>query len=183
MNQSGVAMTAAASSFLNRPLRTESQARAAHEQAERERHRRLEHHGAAFCRKVLAGAFERVYQADGSYRLREIQSGNWLENLPATDLVPCQNLASPSTLPPAQHAPPVTAISKRAQKIIAARRFGYTAALRDLSSWISEAALSPRMDASTLNVLNDQIAKLSNRAKTGTSSEFDTLRRSFRDPA
>ena len=186
MNQTGVPMTDAASSFLNRPLRSESQARAAHEQAEQERHRRLEHHGAAFCRKVLAGAFERVYQADGSYRLREIQSGTWLENLPATGPVTCQNPPSPPALSPANNAPPATAISKRTRKIAAARRLGYTAALRDLSCWIAEAAISPRMDANTLNVLNDHIAKLSNRAKTTDSfpsAGFDTQRRSFREPA
>lgn len=165
MNQSGVKMTDAASSFLNRPLRSESEARAALQQAEQERLHRLEHHGAAFCRAVLAGAFERVYQADGSYRLREIQSGVWLENLPPTARISLRPPSSPSPLSQRQAPAPVAEIPKRTPKVIAARRLGYTAALRDLSCWISQVATSPRMDANTLNVLNDHIAKLSKRAK------------------
>ena len=195
MNQSGVPMADAASSFLNLPLRTESQAQAVRAQAEQERHRRLEQHGAAFCHRVLAGAFERVYQADGSYRLREIQSGAWLEDLPAADLATCQNPISPPALPPVNDAPSAAVISKpapsrQALKIMAARHFGYAAALRDLSHWISEAAISPRMDANTLGVLNDHIAKLSNQAKTTTiasapsfqSTGFGTQCRELRDP-
>ena len=42
---------------------------------------RLADHGAAFYRRIIEGAFERIYQPDGSYRLREIESGLFLEDL------------------------------------------------------------------------------------------------------
>lgn len=163
-------MSHAASSFLNQPLRTEAQARAAQDQAEQERRRRLDQHGAAFCRKVLAGAFERVYQTNGSYRLREIQSGAWLDDLTTADSVTHRDAPASSPLPASKGAPQVPPITKRTHKLIVARRSGYAAALCDLSRWIAEAAMSRRMDAYTLNALNDQIAKLAQPAKTATSS-------------
>lgn len=171
-------MPDAASSFLNQPLRSESQARAARELAQQEHRRRLEQHGTGFCRKVLAGAFERVYQADGSYRLRDIQSGAWLEDLPPT--APASHTKEePSPVPPTAlsltaaspaGAPSMTGPPSAAQKITAARQFGYASALRDLSHWISDAAGRPRLDADTLAALNDQIAHLSRRAERATIS-------------
>lgn len=51
--------------------------------AEQDRQLRLDDHGAVFYRLILEGAFERVYRPDGSYRLREIGSGLFLEDLDA----------------------------------------------------------------------------------------------------
>lgn len=42
---------------------------------------RLADHGAVFYRSILDGAFERVYRPDGSYRLREIGSGLFLDEV------------------------------------------------------------------------------------------------------
>lgn len=167
-------MPDAASSFLNQPRRTEQQARNARAQAEQECRHRLERHGTAFCRRVLAGAFERVYQADGSYRLREIQSGAWLEDLPPADRAPGQNPTPPSAFPLASEAPPAGPLSTTdppnspSRDIAAARHYGYAAALRDMARWISEAAGKPHLDAETLAALIDQIAQLSSRAETAT---------------
>lgn len=172
-------MADAASSFLNQSLRSERQARLAREQAEQERRRRLEHHGSAFCRRILAGAFERIYQADGSYRLRDIHTGAWLEDLPATDVRSEQDptpsaLPLASTLPPAIKSPDGQTRSpadspRHTQRVVAARQIGYVTALRDVARWISAAATKPRMDAVTLAALNDQIARLSSRAQTATT--------------
>lgn len=50
--------------------RSEAEARADIERDRlAERRRRLEQHGVKFCREVLDGAFERVYQPDGKYVL------------------------------------------------------------------------------------------------------------------
>ena len=57
---------------------------AARRRAAGELRERLADHGAAFYRMILQGAFERIYQPDGSYRLREIGSGLFLEELTAT---------------------------------------------------------------------------------------------------
>lgn len=57
----------AGSPYLNLPLRTEEQAC-----ADIERKRRLEEHGAKFCRQILDGAFTREYRPDGSYKLTPV---------------------------------------------------------------------------------------------------------------
>jgi hypothetical protein len=54
---------------------------AARLRAARELQDRLADHGATFYRRIIQGAFERIYQPDGSYRLREIGSGLFLEDL------------------------------------------------------------------------------------------------------
>lgn len=144
-------MTQATSPFLNQPPRSEQQARIdqeriAAEQDCMERQRRLDDHGATFCRAILDGAFERVYGPDGSYVLRQIvtmQDG--FER-------------------PAAFTPESTA----GHEIM---RSGYTAALRDLSSWVSVAAVEACMDATTLAALNSEIARLSRGLNTAPIGE------------
>lgn len=153
-------MTDAASSFLNLPLRSEREARLAREQSERERQRRLERHGAAFCRQILDGAYERVDQPDGGYRLRNVGTGRWIEEETAGDDAIAQR--PPSTTDLARVAP--SAPSAEPDVLIAACHIGYRAALRDVARWISTAAIEPRMHAGTLAALNAQIANLSDHA-------------------
>lgn len=157
-------MTDAASPFLNLPLRTEREAQAA-----RERQRRLDHHGAAFCRRILDGAYERVDQPDGGYRLREVVTGRWIDDKTlagetsadgasaseATSLATASQTDVARTGPASPIAVPATAL--------AACRLGYQAALRDIAYWISTAVVEPRMHAETLAALNAQIAALANR--------------------
>ena len=151
-------MTDATSPFLNQPLRTETDARVACEQTERERQRRLEQHGAAFCRQILDGAFERIYQPDGSYRLREVATGAWLVEQPLDHVATTE-----AKLVTAEPSTAVSAVALSDPIILAARRYGYRAALRDVTQWISVAAIEPRMHADTLAELNVQITALSAR--------------------
>jgi hypothetical protein len=150
-------MTQAASPFLNQPLRDERHARADDDrsmadQDRAERQRRLTDHGATFCRMILDGAFERIYRADGSYVLQQV-GGEPLESDSRVD-------ESPPAIPESQDCVPQKA--KRAEPS-AERQIlyrGYAAALRDLSSWVSTAALDARMDAATLAALNGELARL-----------------------
>lgn len=141
-------MTDAASPFLNLPLRTEHAAEAA-----RERQRRLQHHGAAFCRHILDGAYERVDQPDGGYRLRDVATGHWMdEGTSPGDAMSHLDAARTATATPG--TVPETTI---------ACRLGYQTALRDITRWISRAAVEPRMHAETLAALNAQISLLADR--------------------
>lgn len=155
-------MTDASSPFLNIPPRSENEARVAHEQTERERRRRLEQHGADFCRRILDGAYERIYQPDGGYRLREIATGAWLDDPPSRD-VTISNM--PSSTAGAACSPASSPVAVP-DTIVAARRFGYGAALRDMTRWISGAAIEPCMHADTLAALNAQISALADHAAT-----------------
>lgn len=141
-------MTDAASPFLNLPLRTEQEA-----QATRERQRHLEHHGAAFCRHILDGAYERVDQPDGGYRLREVVTGDWIDETSPGGAVSRSDVGR--TVPTSPMTVPETTL--------AACRLGYQTALRDITHWISSAAIEPRMHAETLAALNAQISLLVDR--------------------
>ncbi len=151
-------MTDAASPFLNLPLRTEREAQAA-----RERRRRLDHHGAAFCRRILDGAYGRVDQPDGDYRLREVATGRWIDDETAAHAASQDGAAATMrTRTDATPAAPMMA----PDMTLAACRIGYQAALRDIARWISTAAIEPRMHAETLAALNAQIAALADRPMT-----------------
>lgn len=132
-------MSRATSSFLDRPLRSEGQARAelgGREQTGRERQRRLDEHGTSFCRTILDGAFERDYLSDGSYALRDNHA---TRNQTRTD-DPLDDVAMSRS---------------------GAMRVGYAAALRELSCWIAAVAGEPAMDTATLTALNREITRLS----------------------
>lgn len=145
---------------------TEDEARVACQQTERERRRRLEDHGADFCRKILDGAFERVYQTDGSYRLREASTGAWIEERLYNDAKPPVAAPAPTSLEAAA-ADPARGSSDIA--ILVARQYGYRAALRDVARWISMAAIEPRMHADTLSALNAQITALAGRSASAAT--------------
>lgn len=152
-------MTDAASPFLNLPLRPEREAQAA-----REQQRRLEHHGAAFCRQVLDGAFERIDQPDGGYRLRAVATGHWVDDetslaASATHEAPRPASAERRNIAQTALASPISVPATA----VAACRLGYQTALRDIAHWISTAAVEPRMHAETLAALNTQISLLADR--------------------
>ena len=149
-------MTDAVSPFLNLPLRSEREAQLAREQSERERQRRLERHGAAFCRQILDGAYERVDRPDGGYRLRSVATGHWIEEETAVDDTTLPTTDFPQIAVSAPVAVP--------DDLIAACHVGYRAALRDVAHWISIAAIEPRLHAGTLAAVNAQIANLSDHA-------------------
>lgn len=153
-------MTDAVSPFLNLPLRSEREAQLAREQSERERQRRLERHGAAFCRQILDGAYERVDQPDGSYRLRSVATGRWIEEETAVDDSAAQGTSPITDLGQVAVSAPVA----MPDDLIAACHVGYRAALRDVAHWISIAAIEPRLHAGTLAAVNAQIANLSDHA-------------------
>jgi hypothetical protein len=123
----------AASPYLNLPLRAEADARTARRWTATERQRRLEHHGTAFCRRILDGAFERVYQPDGNYRLHEVATGNRLQERFDGE--------------PLCHAGLIRADSP----------------LRDMAYWLSKARAESGAHAHRLSVLTLQISALSGR--------------------
>lgn len=151
-------MADATSPFLNKPLRSREQANAdiarrGAEQAKTERLRRLRDHGATFGRMILDGAFERVYEPDGSYQLRPVgQSGSHGRPRPgAGDSGPLD-------------APPLAAHPSPTNSEAAILRYsGYCAALRDISYWVAAVAMKPCMDSGTLATLNTEIERLSQR--------------------
>lgn len=151
-------MAHATSPFLNKPLRTREQAsadiaRRGAEQAKAERLRRLQDHGAAFGRMILDGAFERVYEPDGSYCLHPVAQRGSPEH-PA----PGEGKTGPvDTAPPAAHPKSSTAGDATV------RRSGYCAALRDIACWVAAVAMECRMDSGTLAALNMEIERLSQR--------------------
>ena len=167
-------MPDAASSFLNQSPRSQQQARDARVQPEQERRQRLERHGSDFCHRVLAGAFERIYQADGSFRLREIQSGIWLEDLPLDGVTdapgfppsPLANAAAPQSESRPGRRPSAMPPGSPAAMIEAAQRLGYARALRELAHWISAVATQSRIDARTLAALNEQLSQMSGSGRT-----------------
>jgi hypothetical protein len=151
-------MADAMSPFLNKPVRTREQAcadiaRRGAEQANTERLRRLRDHGAAFGRTILDGAFERIYEPDGSYQLRPVgRSGSHEHPTPGDgDSVPVD-------------AAPHAARPKPSTTDAIMRYSGYCAALRDISCWIAAIAMESRMDTGTLAALNTEIARLSQRS-------------------
>lgn len=148
----------ATSPFLNKPLRTHQQAsadiaRSGLEQAKAERLCRLHEHGASFSRIILDGAFERVYEADGSYRLQPVGQD---------PLQPPSGPGATETAPAAVPRPaPSPAVPPQDQ--VAVHQSGYYDALRDISCWVAVVALRPRMDCTTLAALNREIERLSHR--------------------
>jgi hypothetical protein len=150
-------MADATSPFLNKPLRSRKQAtadiaRRGAEQAKAERLSRLQNHGATFARVILEGAFERIYEPDGSYRLQPVAQGELSEHpLPADD----KTKLDPAPLA----ACPKTVITDDAS----VRHSGYCTALRDISCWVAAIAMKTGMDSDTLAALNVEIARLSQR--------------------
>jgi hypothetical protein len=125
-------------------------ARQGAEQAKTERLRRLRDHGAVFGRMILDGAFERIYEPDGSYRLRPVGHTGSPEHP-----MPGEGESVQADAPPA--APPKPSVTDDA----VVRSSGYCAALRDVSCWVAAVAMEPRMDAGTLAALNTEIERLS----------------------
>lgn len=166
-------MADAASPLLNQLPRSEQQAHDTRVKVEQERRERLALHGGDFCNRVLAGAFERVYRHDGSFRLREIQTGVWVEDLPPNGVadscgLPSSTQASPTPRSELRLEPQSAAMTpgSPATMIEAAQRTGYALALRELAHWISAAATKPRMDTMTLAALNAQITRMSGCERT-----------------
>ncbi len=154
-------MANATSPFLNKPLCTCEQASAdiarhGAEQANTERWRRLQDHGAAFGRMILDGAFERIYDADGSYRLRPVGHSG-----PQGHPMPGDGDNGPAGAAPlAPHPTPTNIDTDTADP----RYFGYCAALRDISCWVAAVAMESRIDSRTLAALNSEIERLSQRS-------------------
>lgn len=149
-------MADATSPFLNKRLRSLEQAsadiaRRGADQAKAERLRRLQDHGATFGRVILDGAFERVYEPDGTYRLQPVAG------LPSDEhpLPGPSGSARTDTTPPSTHPGPTGTDG--------ARHSGYCAALRDVSRWVAAVAMESRMDSGTLTALNVEIERLSRR--------------------
>lgn len=157
-------MADATSPFLNKPLRSREQAsadiaRRGAEQAETERLRRLSDHGATFGRMILDGAFERVYEPDGSYQLQPVMRRG----------APGHPMPGDGGSRPLDGAAPAAHPAPAKSDAGTLRYSGYCAALRDISCWVAAVAMQPRMDSGTLAALNTEIARLSQRGNAAAS--------------